>query len=252
MLEAVVSQSRCIFIRFSTDNNGGIFRATNHTVPSSDDLPYTRSIGPPFILLLPYATGTPVCGLLWDSMDRRNKGDSFSLELIDPVSEMRRVLSARCISGRQLDIDWDTTAELRHIDHSGHPCNMSHPPCLGKAMRIQTTPPPETPVMIPQNFWGKIRQAIAPGRKRLAPDSEPESPDDVELPELALFRSSLQLAPDLRTYRVIVETHHQRSGSGQDTIFCLTLSFGRCGRGHNMLSLRCPTGDSDGLTVDIR
>ena len=231
--------------------------STDIISPDSDGsyLPYTRAIGPPLILLLKHVPEIPVCELLWKNMGQHNKGSLFTLELIDPLSEQTRVFSTRCISGKSLDIYWDTSVEFSGITYSsGHPCNMERPPCLGKTTRVQVIPPPTTPIVIHRSLWQQMVQRIRPEKKRAAlpPDSEPEAPDDVEIPELPLLRSSLQLAPDLRAYRVIIETHHQPDVSGKETIFCSTLSFGRCGRGQNMLSLRCQEGDGDGLIVTIR
>lgn len=206
---------------------------------------------PPFVFLLPSVPGIPVCGLLWRSINQRNKEGSFSLELIDPISERTFGVSIRCISGRNLDTEWDTTTEFKNLDHSGHPCNTSRPPCLGQTIRTPDMPPQETPARTRIRFWEKIFS----GRKRQScssSDTKQETVEDTEIPELSLLRASLQLAPDCRAYRIIIEKHFRQDAPETETMFCVTLSFGRCGLGQNMLSIRCQEGDHDGLTIDIR
>lgn len=210
---------------------------------------HTKTL-PPFVLLLPSVSGTPVCGLLWRSINQRNEEGSFSLELIDPISERTLMASIRCVSGGSLDTEWDTTTELRSLDHSGHPCNTSHPPCLGQTIRTPDMPPRETPTGTHTPFW-----KIVFGRKRQScslPDTEQETVKDAEIPELSLLRTSLQLASDCRAYRVIIDKHFRQDTPETRILFCITLSFGRCGLGQNMLSIRCQEGDRDGLTIDIR
>lgn len=204
-----------------------------------------------FVLLLPSVPGTPVCELLWASMQQNNKGSSFTLKLIDPLFERTFEVSIRCVSGRGLYVEWDTTADPKRISDSGHPCNTSRPPCLGQTIRTPDIPPQETPVRTRIHFWERIFS----GRKRQScssSDTEQETVEDTEIPELSLLRASLQLAPDRRAYRVIIDKHFRQDAPETETMFCITLSFGRCGLGQNMLSIRCQEGDHDGLTIDIR
>jgi hypothetical protein len=253
MLEAVASQKYVSVYRSFSDRKESSMSA-NTAFPPSNTFPYFYTeTAPPLVLLLPYVSGTPVCGLLWKNMKQNDKGNHFLLELIDPTSERTFTVSIRCVSGCNLDIDWDTTAELATLEDSGHPCNTHHPPCLGKSVRVQETHRSNTSATTLVRFWQKITQGTRPKGNHSSPDVERETLDDTEIPELTLLRSSLQITPDRRAYRVVIEKHCRKDAQGIATVFCITLSFGRCGLGHNILSFRCREGNENGgLTITIQ
>lgn len=219
---------------------------------------YATEILPPLLLLVPYNPQHPVCESLWGHVRRAALKQStlyhFTLELLDPLSERTQTIKIRCLGGGTLDTDWDTTYELRDINDSGHPCNTPHPPCLRKPIETRATPPDaDQPHITPSTLWERLQFWKHPdSRRSLTRDNQELFPEDTEIRELALLRSSVLISPDLRTYRVIIQIHSRVDTSGRKIVFSVTFFFGRCGRGENTLSIRCQYGDQDGLIVDIQ
>lgn len=219
---------------------------------------YATEIFSPLLLLVPHNQPRPVCEALWSHVKkatlRQSALNQFTIELLNPLSERTQTITIHCVSGDPLDTDWDTTYELKNIEDSGHPCNTPRPPCLGK------------PEESPETYADKDQLCTAPLptlRERLCfwrrphnPQSSSKAnqtpfPEDTEIKPLALLRSSLLISPDCRVYRVLIQSHSRVDESGRKILFLITLSFGRCGRGENTLSIRCQYGDRDGLIINI-
>lgn len=219
---------------------------------------YTTEIFSPLFLLVPHDQSRPVCEALWSHVQRAALKQltlhHFTLELLDPLSERTQTIEIRCRSGGTLDTDWDTTYELRNLEDSGHPCNTPHPPCLGKPTETRKEPsdadqPHITPPTLQERlfFWRRPHNRRSSNKANQAP-----FPEDTEIRELALLRSSGLISPDRRAYRVLIQSHSRVDESGRKILFLITLSFGRCGRGENTLSIRCQYGDQNGLIIDIQ
>ncbi len=216
---------------------------------------YETEVHPTRLLLIPRdpENPVPVCELLWSEANRPDlrRADklSFTLTLFDPVSERPETITICCVSGGVLNTDWNTTYRFEHLEDSGHPCNTPRPPCLGQPTETSEVPPdPDQPYVAPPTLWKRICVFFSPRRNNSSTrESSEPFPKDKEIPDLALLRSSARIAPDLWAFRVILEKHYRADQSGQRRLFMITLSFGRCGQGENMLFFRCQDRDHDGL-----
>ncbi len=219
---------------------------------------YTTEILPPLLLLVPHNPQHPVCEALWSHVRRAALRQStlhhFTLELLDPLSERTQTIEIRCRSGGTLDTDWDTTYELRNLEDSGHPCNTPHPPCLGKPTETREEPSEaDQPHITPLTLWQRLRFWKRPHNRRSSnKTNQAPFPEDTEIRELSLLRSSGLISPDRRAYKVLIQIHSRVDESGRKIVFLATFSFGRCGRGENTLSIRCQYGDQNGLIIDIQ
>lgn len=214
---------------------------------------YTTIPCEPLLLILQYDPNDPVCSTLWKEAKRgQSRLSSFELSLTDPVAEMLRTITIQSVSGLPLMGDWDTSYRPKSIDESGHPCNTSHPPCLGsKCSREEVPDSDQLPVASSTPRWKNLLFWKPRARGNSQKINTGEHLKDTEITEIALLRSSALIAPDQRAYWVTINCHYRKESSGEETLFSVALLFGRCVNGHNSLRFRCEEGDTRGLVFTI-
>ena len=203
---------------------------------SPSDFPrFHTEILPERALLLPVIPEISACKSLQQAMQGMNLENCLVLQLVNPVTHETHNISIRCVNGGALYTDWEDTAPTSDIDtiQSNNPCNTEMPPCRRSHSGQKTSHPPTS-------FFHIFQRRS---------DPSVEGTGDTEIPKLKLLRSSLQLTHDTRIYQVIIQQHFRTDNLGEQIMFCVTLSFGRCGRGQNTLSIRCPGEDCRGLII---
>lgn len=229
--------------------------------------PYTRIVQYPFVFLVPYTAQTPVCQLLWEHVNANRQPNILTLRLINVVSGNPCTVSVQCETKDDMVTYWETTQDTTSLNQSDHPCNLSPPACAKQAPLTHprdsdsSTPASIKPDRLARGALLALLNTLGLVWQRSSNISHTagtpqEEMDDEEIPELKLLRASMRIGEDVRAYRVIIKQDCRISQGGAEVIFCISFSFGRCVRGNNTLSCRCPEPKKEedydhGLTITI-
>lgn len=216
---------------------------------------YTEIVRPAFVFLVPYTPQVPVCTMLWQNLNTKRQTKTLTLPLIDTVSGTSRVVSVQCETGGAMETYWETTQDMTGLKQSDHPCNLDPPACIKPAPVADPydaiTTASSGPVQPTRNVFTSLLYKLRSPKKKSLGTSDPcnttqEEIGDDEIPALKLLRTAMHIEESVRAYQVIISRYCRVSPGKSPVIFCISFSFGRCIRGNNILSCRCPEPEGDG------